>query len=149
MRSNHFILLLLVGFLLLIGCDNKSSKTVKLAETDISTEETPENISTVAHYICSKACGAKGADGPGSCKICGAELAHNQAFHNKDADNNTPKIENPSAVPLPSISNASAKNAKGEYHYKCPSGHEKGGAGAAGACSVCGVALVHNQAFHN
>ncbi|NER16450.1 heavy metal-binding domain-containing protein [Spongiivirga citrea] len=138
-----------IAALVFTSCDNKASKTVKLAETDISTEETLESSSTLAHYICSKGCGSKGGDAPGSCKVCGSELTHNQAFHNKDADNTAPKIESPSSVPLPSISNESPKNAKGIFHYTCPNGHDKGGAGAAGACSVCGVALTHNQAFHN
>ncbi len=144
-----FIIPLIFVTLLFSSCNNKASKTVKLDETDISTEEALDNSTGIAHYICSKGCGAKGADAPGSCKVCGSELSHNQAFHNQDANTADPKIENPSAVPLPSISNASAKNAKGVYHYICPNGHEKGGAGAAGACSVCGIALNHNQAFHD
>lgn len=144
-----YILPLCIVFLLIVSCNNNTSKTTKLEETDISTEETPENVSAIAHYICSKGCGGKGADSAGTCKVCGSELAHNQAFHNKDADNSAPKIESPSSVPLPSISNASPKNAKGVYHYICSSGHEKGGAGAAGPCTVCGIALTHNQAFHD
>jgi hypothetical protein len=35
----------------------------------------------VFHYVCSKGC-AGGSGGAGNCSRCGAELAHNAAFHN-------------------------------------------------------------------
>ena len=44
------------------------------------------------------------------------------------------------AVPL-------QNNNAGVDHYTCPNGHA--GAASAGNCSVCGVALEHNQAYHN
>jgi len=34
-------------------------------------------------------------------------------------------------------------------HYICPDNCVGGGGAAAGNCPVCGVALVHNQAFHD
>jgi hypothetical protein len=34
-------------------------------------------------------------------------------------------------------------------HYICPNGHAEGGSDAGGNCKVCGVELVHNDAFHN
>lgn len=45
------------------------------------------------------------------------------------------------AVPLQNT------QASGVDHYTCPNGHP--GAAAAGNCAVCGVALEHNQAYHN
>ncbi len=37
--------------------------------------------------------------------------------------------------------------AGGVNHYECPQGHE--GGAAEGACSQCGQAYIHNQAYHN
>lgn len=43
---------------------------------------------------------------------------------------------------------AGAVNASVE-HYICPSGHVGYGGATQGNCSQCGIALVHNQAYHN
>lgn len=37
----------------------------------------------------------------------------------------------------------------GVEHYICPSGHVGYGSATQGTCSQCGIALVHNQAYHN
>lgn len=41
-----------------------------------------------------------------------------------------------------------AQNTAGVWHYTCSKGCA-GGGGAAGACSTCGNALAHNQAYHS
>lgn len=41
-----------------------------------------------------------------------------------------------------------AAGVAGVEHYICPSGHVGSGGAAQGTCAECGVALVHNQAFH-
>ena len=41
-----------------------------------------------------------------------------------------------------------AQNTAGVWHYTCANGCA-GGGGAAGACSNCGNALAHNQAYHS
>lgn len=133
--------------LLALSCGNTSSKTVKLSQEEISTEETPEATSGIVHYTCPNGHTAGGSSAAGNCSVCNTELTHNQAFHAAQKDNGAPKITDPSAVPAP-ISNAPSKSASGEYHYTCAK-HAQGGAGAAGNCSVCGDALVHNQGFHN
>lgn len=58
---------------------------------------------------------------------------------------NSPTIQNTSPIqPLdPNISGASTV-----FHYICPNGHEEAGSNMQGTCSICGVALVHNQAYH-
>jgi len=134
---------------------------------DASTPVDPATLSGgnsgVPHYICSAGCGGGGA-AAGSCPNCGAELAHNQAFHNTPgspaaptmtAPANTtisPIFQNgnatttmPSPVPPPP---SPAQNAAGLFHYTCSAGCG-GGGGAAGSCPNCGAALAHNQAYHN
>ncbi len=139
---------LIVFSLLTLSCGNTSSKTVKLSQDEISTEETLETGSGIVHYTCPNGHTDGGSSAAGNCSVCNIALTHNQAFHATQSNNNTPNITNPAAVPAPA-NTAPSKNKEGVYHYTCAKGHIEGGAGAAGNCSVCGNALVHNQAFHN
>lgn len=52
------------------------------------------------------------------------------------------------AITPPPAANAGGVNA-GVEHYICPSGHVGSGGPSQGTCSNCGVALVHNQAYHS
>ena len=45
-------------------------------------------------------------------------------------------------------STTTAQSTSSAWHYTCSQGCA-GGAAAAGTCSNCGQALVHNQAYHN
>lgn len=45
------------------------------------TSSPAQNANGVWHYTCSKGC-AGGSGSKGNCANCGAELAHNQAYHN-------------------------------------------------------------------
>ncbi len=106
-----------------------------------TTPEPAQNADGVWHYTCPKGCeGGAGAAGP--CPKCGAQLAHNQAYHASATQ--TPPVQlqnNQPATPEP------AQNANGVWHYTCPKGCE-GGAGAAGPCPKCGAQLAHNQLYH-
>ncbi|MEL6659712.1 MAG: hypothetical protein AAFP77_10420 [Bacteroidota bacterium] len=60
----------------------------------------------------------------------------------------------PPSTPVAPATNQPAATAPGTVnagveHYICPAGHVGYGSSAQGNCSQCGVALVHNQAFHN
>lgn len=55
---------------------------------------------------------------------------------------NSPAV-NTTTPPAPAATNTS-----GVEHYICPDGHVGSGGPAAGSCAQCGIALVHNQAFH-
>ena len=121
------------------------------------------NIPTTAavggesHYKCPTAGCTGGGDAKGACSVCGAELAHNQAYHaqNQGAQTPVPSQTTPIMIDPASgkpatpeqLSPPAAQNASGEYHYACPAGHA--GAGSAGSCSTCGAELAHNTAYHN
>ena len=94
----------------------------------------------VQHYTCPNNHPAGGGATAGNCSVCGTALVHNQAFHNQNPTT-------PPATSTPPANNAVA--AGGVQHYTCPNNHPAGGSANAGNCSVCGTALVHNQAFHN
>ncbi len=116
----------------------------------------PTAINGEPHYKCQTAGCTGNALAQGNCPICGAELVHNQAYHNQSGSGtpgtspSTPVMIDP-ATGQPAtdqqMTPPPAKNAAGEYHYTCPAGHA--GAGAAGNCSTCGAALSHNAAYHN
>jgi hypothetical protein len=101
------------------------------------------------HYICPN--GHDGAEGEGTCGTCGAALVHNQAFHAGDMAAQPqmapaqPNLQQ--GQPQPMQMTEPPQNAKGAWHYTCPSGHA-GGSGSATACATCGATLVHNQAYH-
>ncbi len=92
-------------------------------------------VGGVKHYLCPN--GHEGSDAQGTCISCGAELTHNQAFHDQPAaaTGDAPGAEPP-------------QNAIGVWHYTCPNGHD-GGSGSATACTVCGTTLVHNTVYHD
>jgi len=113
----------------------------------------------VKHYICSNNCAGSGAEGAGSCPVCGNAYVHNDAYHNTAAPSPvTPAAgAQPGATSETSTSNINfsdpnstepAQNAAGVWHYTCGAGCA-GGAGAAGNCGTCGGALAHNTAYHN
>lgn len=52
----------------------------------------------------------------------------------------------PPPVQAPANTTVPAGN---EPHYKCPSNCVGGGGPSAGNCPVCGIAMVHNAAYHN
>lgn len=103
--------------------------------------------SGVEHYICPNGHVGSGGDAPGSCAQCGAELSHNQAYHNAQQSPTT-NTTSPVFNNQPQTQPSGAKNAAGEWHYVC-SAACGGGAGASGNCPNCGSALSHNQAYHN
>lgn len=68
------------------------------------------------------------------------------ACQNDKASTNSAAAPNQPAAPItapPATTNAAVE------HYTCPAGHVGYGSASQGTCSQCGVALVHNQAFHN
>ncbi len=133
--------------------------------TNMTTPPAPANAAQNAageyHYACPN--GHAGSGTAGNCATCGAQLAHNQAYH--AGEQATPSITTSPTTPgqpvspliqqpqsnTPTInvpsSPGTATNARGEYHYACPNGHA--GAAAAGTCATCNAQLVHNQAYHN
>ncbi len=136
----------------------QSDTTTPAATTPVTPNSPTPNPATtittnsgVEHYICPNGHVGSGGDAPGSCSQCGAELSHNQAYHNQ-TQNTTPANTN-STSPVfqtqpQTTQPAAAKNAAGEWHYVC-SANCGGGAGAQGNCPNCGSALNHNQAYHN
>lgn len=60
-------------------------------------------------------------------------------------ESNTGTTTTTPVTPAVPLQNTTA--AAGVDHYTCPNGHA--GAAAAGNCATCGVALEHNQAYHN
>lgn len=117
------------------------------AQTPAAPATTITTNSGVEHYICPNGHVGSGGDAPGSCTQCGAELAHNQAYHNA-TPGQTPTTTSPIIQTPQQQQPAAAKNAAGEWHYVCSAGCG-GGAGAQGNCPNCGSALSHNQAYHN
>ena len=63
--------------------------------------------------------------------------------NNNDANSGT----NTTTPVTPAVPLQNTTAAAGLDHYTCPNGHA--GAAAAGNCATCGVALEHNQAYHN
>ena len=67
-------------------------------------------------------------------------------------NDNGPRTTGPPSTPgsfdAPQPAATGAVNASVE-HYICPSGHVGFGSDSQGTCSQCGIALVHNQAYHN
>lgn len=97
---------------------------------------------SVFHYICPNG-HSGGGDGAGTCAECGAELVHNQAFHNQGAPTTPPSITANDNTGVPGSTPPA-----GVQHYICPNGHDQGGPGA-GTCPECGAELIHNQAYHS
>jgi hypothetical protein len=133
------------------GADTSTPAVTTPVTPSAQTPTAPANTITtntgVEHYTCPNGHVGSGGDAPGSCSQCGAELSHNQAYHNATPAQNTtttsPIIQTPQQQQP-----AAAKNAAGEWHYVC-SAACGGGAGAQGNCPNCGSALSHNQAYHN
>ena len=166
MKISHFFIPAIFGaFMLVIACNTKKDDTTTEEDQNIimpasTMMEDPSGMPAATstsgepHYKCNTAGCTGGGDGQGKCPVCGADLVHNQAFHNQGAGatGNTPT--DPITVTPSTGSNTvmpnppSAQNAQGVFHYTCPKGCE-GGAASAGNCAKCGGALVHNQAFHN
>lgn len=164
----NFAVVVCVSVLTFYGCkdETKAAVTATPTTTETAQETTPtdtntdtdtkviaENTGTVYHYTCSRGC-AGGSATAGTCSTCGNTLAHNQAFHsnntNQDNSNVAPLFGDPAKnanTNTSSTTNAS-QNAAGVFHYTCGNGCA-GGAGAAGNCSNCGATLAHNQAYHN
>lgn len=132
------VLVLFLALVAISCADNGSSAATATpaATNPIQNSATPVAVGGVDHYTCPN--GHPGAAAAGNCAACGVALEHNQAYHDTQA-----------AVPTttPTTATTPAQNALGVYHYTCPSGHP--GAGAAGSCASCGLALVHNQAYHD
>lgn len=125
-----------------VGADGQQPGTLSTGATG----------STEAHFKCPTAGCTGTGEAQGKCSVCGAELVHNQAFHNEapgapGSSPANPVQVNPNNSPAATTAPQAAQNAKGVYHYTCPKGHE-GGAAAAGNCAKCGEALTHNKAFH-
>lgn len=129
--------------------DRVNQESAQLQAQKAAQNAASQASASVLHYYCPTH-PTKGGGAAGTCPDCGTALVHNQAFHNQSAPAaTTPTVTNgtnpltPGSTPVP----PAATNANGEYHYTCPNGHP--GAGAAGSCSQCGTALVHNAAYHN
>ncbi len=162
MKLGHVLFFALIStFISFTACkDNKTDASTETPMTtspeeangqDPATLSTGVTGSTEAHYKCATAGCTGTGDTQGKCSVCGADLVHNQAFHNQapGAPGSSPANAvpvNPANSPAATTAPPAAKNAKGVYHFTCPKGHE--GAGSAGNCAKCGEALTHNQAFH-
>jgi len=133
-------------------------------------EKPAQNAEGVWHYTCPNGCEGGGSSAV-ACEKCGTTLAHNSAYHNNGttptattSSSNpispilTSPAANNSALSSPAIGNAPIpnpaprapeppQNAKGVWHYTCPSGCG-GGGGSAIACAKCGTTLAHNTAYH-
>ncbi len=151
-----------IAILLFMSCAGKSSDSdsVRSSARESLGDPQPTNVAppigaptapgainaNVKHYICANNDGG-GADAAGPCPVCGAELQHNQAYHNNTAPPTNPNAPiSTQTVPPPAAE--PAQNAAGVWHYTCGAGCE-GGAGSAVACATCGALLVHNTAYHN
>lgn len=158
--SSLFLFALISTIISITACkDTKGDAT-----TETSTTTMPEGangnpaLSTGAsasgekHYTCPTADCTGSGDAQGKCPVCGAELVHNQAFHNQapgapgSSPDNAVQV-NPTNSTATTTTPPSAQNAKGVYHFSCPKGHEGGSASAAN-CPKCGEAMTHNQAYH-
>ena len=108
-----------------------------------------QNTGNVKHYICPAGHADGGSDAAGNCSVCGAELAHNDAFHSQPAQTQPQTVTPDAATNQPQITPATepAKNAAGVFHYVCAEGHA-GGSATAENCAVCGKQLVHNDKYH-
>ncbi|MBA3285806.1 MAG: heavy metal-binding domain-containing protein [Bacteroidia bacterium] len=121
------------------------------AGMDNSIQPVAQSTGNVKHYTCPAGHIDGGADIAGNCSVCGAELAHNAAFHNQPAQT-TPQQTDPTSI-QPQITPATtppiepAQNSSGVFHYVCSEGHA-GGSGTAEACKTCGGTLVHNDKYH-
>ena len=174
MKLSHFLIIALFGACItLISCNSKKDDATTQEETTVSPEGTmtqDPSLSTSAtpstgtepHYKCTKEGCTGSGTAQGKCPICGTDLVHNPAFHAQAAGATGSSPENPVQVtpttspttsatpttnPTATPTPPAAKNAKGEFHYKCPKGHD--GAATAGNCAKCGTPLEHNQAYHN
>lgn len=119
---------------------------------NVNPEAEPGTNPGVEHYICPNGHVGSGGPGAGTCANCGAELLHNDAFHNTPppADlvaqvNNTQLPQANTTAPTTEPSGTPA----GVEHYICPNGHVGFGGPGEGSCSQCQAVLVHNDAFHN
>lgn len=126
----------------------------------------------VHHYICVDQCEGGHAEGPGNCPVCNKTLAHNQAWHDAqnqnqsqnqpgqtqpqpnqfgprtDADPAAPQ-QSPNPPQQPQQVNIPAGDDGIVHHYVCADGCKGGHAENPGTCPVCNKTLAHNQAFHN
>jgi hypothetical protein len=147
-------ILALLGAMTLMAC-NADAPSNAAGETPSTNVQAPgANTGTVYHYTCPNNCENGGSDTQGACPGCGAQLAHNQEWHN--LPQNQP-AQQPQQNPIsPVIQNPQqpaqqqpepAQNAAGVWHYTCSNGCA-GGSGSQGTCSKCGAALAHNQAYH-
>jgi hypothetical protein len=170
MKISHFLFLALISAtVILISCNSKKdaettqdpmTTTTDGAVQDPSATTAPATATsggTEKHYKCTKEGCTGSGDAQGKCPICGSDLVHNAAFHAQTAGapgtspvnpvQIDPSSTNPTTGSTTTPAPPPAKNAKGEYHYTCPNGHE--GGATAGKCAKCGTDLVHNQAYHN
>ncbi len=161
MKLNHVLFFAFISTCIsLTACkDNKTDASTETPMTtspegangqDPATLSTGVTGSTEAHYKCATAGCTGTGDTQGKCSVCGADLVHNQAFHNQAPGAPGSSPANPVQV-NPTNSTASnpapAQNAKGVYHFSCSKGHE-GGSATAANCPKCGEAMTHNQAYH-
>ena len=169
MKFSHLLIALFIGGCIgLIACNSKKDdQTTTDPATTMTTDGAPasdpaaasatpaSSSGTEPHYKCTKAGCTGSGPSQGKCPVCGSDLVHNQAFHAQaqpqGAQGSTPanpiQVDPNTGQGNQMPSQPAAKNAKGEFHYTCPNGHD--GAASAGNCAKCGAALVHNQAYHN
>jgi hypothetical protein len=174
MKLSHFLILAFFGATIaLISCNSKKEDSTTQEQTTVSPEGTMTQDPTLSasptastgtepHYKCTTAGCTGSGTAQGKCPVCGSDLVHNQAFHNQapgaagsnpanpvqvTPNSGSPTLLDPATGKPTTPTPPPAKNAKGEFHYKCPNGHD--GGATAGNCATCGTALVHNQAYHN
>lgn len=125
----------------------------------------------VHHYICEDGCEGGHSTQAGNCPVCNKPLAHNQAWHDQQNNNQQPDVqlndqssdrqqfdpmrggdqqppqqqqmEQPGQVDIPAGSDGVV------HHYICPDQCEGGHGSSAGPCPVCSKQMAHNQAWHN
>ena len=126
-----------------------SPATTDPTQTQVNSQ--PVQTASVEHYTCPAGHVGGGGDAAGKCSVCGAELAHNAAYHNQPAQTQpqtiTPDPANNTTQPQITPTTEPAQNAAGVYHYVCSAGHP-GGSGTMDNCAVCGAQLVHNDKYH-
>jgi len=181
---------------LLVACqsDNKSSEqdsdfpdpniTTPIDMQDQNPPEQPTQVNIPAgadgivhHYICNDLCAGGHSENPGNCPVCNKALAHNQAWHDAQNQQQNPQQPNNQQQALqfgPRVENAPPAGAPTQnpmqnqtppaapqdvnipagpdgivHHYICTAGCKGGHAENPGNCPVCSKALAHNQAWHN
>ena len=134
--------------------------------SDVNIPAGPDGV--VHHYICTDKCSGGHSENPGTCPVCGKQLAHNQAWHDAQVQQpqqqqqpnqfgprtDQPTQPNQPTPPTPPSDQPAEVNIPAGpdgivHHYICTSRCAGGVSEGPGVCSVCGKQLAHNKAWHN